>query len=37
MKNERDQELKRALEFKRRLKEAVQKDDKNSIALSLEP
>jgi hypothetical protein len=32
MKKERDQELKRALEFKRKLKEAAQKADKNSIA-----
>lgn len=37
MKNERDQELKRALDFKRKLKEAAQKADKNSIAQSLEP
>lgn len=37
MKNERDQEMKKALDFKRQLKEAVKKDDKNSIAFSLKP
>jgi UDP-N-acetylmuramate dehydrogenase len=31
MKKERDQELKRALEFKRKLKEAAQKADKNEL------
>ncbi len=37
MKKERDKEMKRALEFKKDIKSAVQNGDKNSIAFALEP
>ena len=37
MKKERDKDMKRALEFKKDIKSAVQIGDKNSIAFALEP
>lgn len=37
MKKTRDKEMKRALEFKKDIKSAVQNGDKTSIAFALEP